>query len=259
MADIEKFSAEVIGKFVLGLFEPLGIWVQARQDRRNQKADLEAYREAVAINPSIVKFEGLATTIDSSLQDASGEQRRQAHNVVRIAMKALSSIGQDDADLDKLNPEFRYRWAREASNVSDEVLGDLWARLLAGELDSPGSTSNDTMSVSRDLTKEMAEEFQKFCSMALYTLSSSPILVMTLGTVEWADLYRKHGMPHSIFSDLAYYRLIEPAASMHSYPRDTALKGIHGDVGKCTMDYEMGGRRPWLSGQGFSDSFHPRH
>ena len=87
MADKEKLSTEAVGKFVLGLLEPLSIWVQAGQDRRNQKADDEAYREALTINPSIERLEGLATTIDSSLQDAGREQRRQAHNVVRVACR----------------------------------------------------------------------------------------------------------------------------------------------------------------------------
>ena len=228
MSDIERLSAEVVVKFVLGLLEPLNIWVKAGQDRKDQKADLEAYREALAINPHIERFEGLATTIDSSLQDAGGEQRRQAYNVVRAAMKALSVMEQDNADLDGLNPEFRHRWTQEASNVSDEVLGDLWARLLAGELDSPGSVSNDTMSVARDMTKEMAEEFQKFCSMALYFVGSGdPILVITLGDLEWADLYRRHGMQHDIFTDLAYYSLIDPTPSMYSVPSELALRGFN--------------------------------
>ena len=135
---------------------------------------------------------------------------------------------QNKADLDGLNPEFRYRWTHKVSNVSDEVLGDLWARFLAGELDSSGSVSNDTMSVARDMTRDIAEEFQKFCSMALYFVESGhPILVVTPGGVEWADLYRKHAIHHGIFSDLAYHRLIEPAPSMYSVPKEMALRGIN--------------------------------
>ena len=228
MVDIEKLPAEAVGRFVQSLLEPLNIWIQAGQDRRNQKADLEAYREVLAINPSIERFEGLATTIESSLQGASGEQLRQASNVVRAAVKALSVVEPNEVDLEGLNPEFRHRWTSEASNVSDEVLGDLWARLLAGELDSPGSVSNDTMSVARDMTKDAAEGFQKVCSMALYFVESgNPVLVMTLGDTEWADLYRKHGMNHGELSDLAYYRLIEPTPSMYSIPSEIALRGFN--------------------------------
>ena len=51
MADIEKLSTEAVEKFVLGLLEPLSIWVQAGQDRKNQKADVEAYRKALTLNP----------------------------------------------------------------------------------------------------------------------------------------------------------------------------------------------------------------
>ena len=66
--------------------------------------------------------------------------------------------------------------------MSDETLQDLWARLLAGELESPGSVSNDTMSIARDLTKERAGEFQTLCSAALCDLDGTPIIVVGCGT-----------------------------------------------------------------------------
>ena len=225
--DIEKIPADAVVKFLLGLLEPLNIRVQAGQDRRNQRADVEAYRQIVAANPGVERFEGLATVIESRFQGAGAEQSRQANNVIHAALKALMAVEQERPDLDALSPEFRYRWVHEASNVSDETLADLWARLLAGELDSPGNISNDTMSVARDMTKEIAEEFQKLCSMALcYVNSQNPVLVVSLGDLESSDLYRKHGMHHGIFSDLAYYRLIESAASMYSVPKELALKGF---------------------------------
>ena len=84
-------------------------------------------------------------------------------------------------DLGRFSPEFRRRWISEASNVSDETLQDLWARLLAGELESPGSVSNDTMSIARDMNKERAEEFQVLCSAALCGKDGTPAIVVGCG------------------------------------------------------------------------------
>ena len=65
--------------------------------------------------------------------------------------------------------------------MSDETLQELWARLLAGELESPGSVSNDTMSIARDMNKERAAEFQTLCSAALYEVDGTPIIVVGFG------------------------------------------------------------------------------
>ena len=73
------------------------------------------------------------------------EVKRLFSNAVNIMAKADSVVDWSKVDLDKFSPEFRHRWTTEASNVSDETLQDLWARLLAGELETPGSVSNDTM------------------------------------------------------------------------------------------------------------------
>ena len=103
------------------------------------------------------------------------EIERLVTNIVNAMAKANYVVDWSKVDLGQFNPEFRRRWISEASNVSDETLQDLWARLLAGELESPGSVSNDTMSIARDLTKERAGEFQTLCSAALCKLDGTPV------------------------------------------------------------------------------------
>ena len=120
-------------------------------------AFVEAYREAFAINPSIERFEGLATTIDFNLQDAGGEQRRQAHNVVRAAMKALSVMEQDNADLDELNPEFPDLII--AFNVDPAAIIEQWGYSIEDRGKPPDfvlETASATSSIWPDLS-EMPE------------------------------------------------------------------------------------------------------
>ena len=128
-------------------------------------------------------------------------------------LKADSVVDWSNANPDQLNPEFRRRWIWEASNVSDETLQDLWARLLAGELEAPGSVSNDTMSIARDLTKERAEEFQILCSATLCSSDGVPIIVVGCGQ-PGANSLQPFGLSYNVLMRLAHHRLI--VSSMNS-------------------------------------------
>ena len=122
-------------------------------------------------------------------------------------MKAESVVDWSKVNLAQFSPEFRRRWISEASNVSDETLQGLWARLLAGELESPGSVSNDTMSIARDLKKERAEEFQILCSAALYHSDGTPMIVVGCGN-PGANSLRPYGLSYDVLMRLAHHRLI---------------------------------------------------
>ena len=139
--------------------------------------------------------------------ESQKETERLVTNTVNAMLKADSVVDWSKVDLEQFNPEFRRRWISEASNVSDETLQDLWARLLAGELESPGSVSNDTMSIARDLTKERAGEFQTFCSAALCQLDGTPIIVVGCGN-PGANSLEPYGLSYEVLMRLAHHRLI---------------------------------------------------
>ena len=98
--------------------------------------------------------------------------------------------------------------------MSDETLQDLWARLLAGELESSGSVSNDTMSIARDLNKECAEEFQTLCSAALCYSDGTPMIVVGCGG-PGANSLQPYGLSYDVLMRLAHHRLI--VSDMNSY------------------------------------------
>ena len=140
--------------------------------------------------------------------DAHQEEiERLVSNTVSTMLKADSAVDWSKVNLGQFNPEFRRRWISEASNVSDETLQDLWARLLAGELVSPGSVSNDTMSIARDLNKERAEEFQTLCSTALCYPDGTPVIVVGCGN-PGANSLLPYGLSYDVLMRLAHHRLI---------------------------------------------------
>ena len=190
-----------------GIFAAFGTWLRGGQDRKNLEADrtvVEGMRQAGLTN---FRYRGVAMELDV-FDDAQQEEiERLVTNAMNAMLKADSAVDWSKVDLSQFSPEFRHRWISEVSNVSDETLQDLWARLLAGELESPGSVSNDTMSIARDLTKERAKEFQTLCSAALCYLDGPPMIVVGCGN-PGANSLRPYGLSYNLLMHLAHHRLI---------------------------------------------------
>ena len=153
------------------------------------------------------RYRGIAMEFEAFAEAQQEETERLVANTLNTMLKADSIVDWSKVDLDQFNPEFRRRWIFEASNVSDATLQDLWGRLLAGEFESPGSVSNDTMSIARDLSKAIAEEFQTFCSAALCDLDGHPIIVVGCGN-PGANSLEPYGLPYEVLMHLAHHRLI---------------------------------------------------
>lgn len=197
-----------------GIFAAFGGLIRGGQDRKNLEADhvvVEGMLERGLVN---FRYRGIAMEFESFAEAQNEEIKRLVENAVSAAMKADSVVDWSMVDLTHFSPEFRRRWIMEASNVSDETLQDLWARLLAGELEYPGSVSNDTMSIARDLNKQRAEEFQLFCSSALCYADGSPMLVVGCGS-PGSNSLQPFGLSYEVLMRLAHHRLI--VNDMNSY------------------------------------------
>ena len=81
-------------------------------------------------------------------------------------------------DLDKLNSTWQSHWSEGASRVGidDEERRSWWARLLAGEIQQPGTFSLRTMAVMDTLSTAEARLFTKVC--AYVWNSSDPVLIL---------------------------------------------------------------------------------
>ena len=188
-----------------GMFAFLAIRAQGNQDRLNLQADIDAARTLRGNNPDLKRFSGLVSDIEFFSQHGE-EVERQAINLGSTLLRADALTDWSKVDRNGLNPEFRHRFASEVINVSDETLQDLWARLLGGELESPGSVSHDTMSVVRDMTKDVAEEFRTLCSMALCDPYGGPIFVPDQFTPT-VVLLKEWGLSLSTPMRLTHHRL----------------------------------------------------
>lgn len=95
----------------------------------------------------------------------------QASNFLEVAKKADKYYSEIHHDNNNANYDFDWfvRFYEAVGNISDEVMQDLWAKLLAGEVAEPSSFSLKTIDVIRNLSKQDAELFSLICSHSVMT------------------------------------------------------------------------------------------
>ena len=79
-----------------------------------------------------------------------------------------------------MDPTWQKRWIEGAANVAadDEERRTWWSRLLAGEIQNPGSYSIRTLSIMDTLSPTEAHLFRKMCSCVWRDASERPVLIM---------------------------------------------------------------------------------
>ena len=190
-----------------GFFASIGTWIRGGQDRENLELDRATVREMLQSGPASFRYKGLVMEYETFADAHSEEIERLVSNTLNVMLKAESIVDESKVNPRQFNPEFRRRWLSEVSNVSDDTLQELWARLLAGELELPGSVSNDTMSIVRDMNRERATEFQTLCSAALYNVDGTPIIVVGCGN-PGSNTLGPYGLGFDVLMRLAHHRLI---------------------------------------------------
>lgn len=85
---------------------------------------------------------------------------RREVNVTRALLHAEEALAEETAEPVEANvdEDWLHRWRDSASQVSTEELQNLWGRLLAGEVKSPGTFSLRTLEFIRNLSKSEAEQ-----------------------------------------------------------------------------------------------------
>ena len=85
---------------------------------------------------------------------------REEINVTKAILGAVAELEADSQEPpeQKIVDDWLFRWRESASTVSTEELQNLWGRVLAGEIKSPGSFSLRTLEFLKNLSREEALE-----------------------------------------------------------------------------------------------------
>ena len=92
---------------------------------------------------------------------ANARERKRLSNVQSVVERAAGLLDGKEVSDHKPDSDWSDRFFDDAQNVSSEDLQTIWARILAGEVESPGRTSLRTLSILKDMTQEEARQFHR--------------------------------------------------------------------------------------------------
>jgi hypothetical protein len=96
------------------------------------------------------------------------EEKRQS-NIVAVIGQAAQELGDREVQDHEVDHDWTARFFSDVQDVSSEELQLLWAKVLAAEVERPGSTSTKTLSILKDMSKRIAHVFSWFCNLCVYS------------------------------------------------------------------------------------------
>jgi Protein of unknown function (DUF2806) len=99
-----------------------------------------------------------------------------AHNLTEVLKRAIPEISPDANPHDVQRDKLRY-FAERAKLFSDADMQEIWARILAGEVNQPGSFSRRAMEAVSLLERTEAQSFEKLCQFCATAVTRQPHIV----------------------------------------------------------------------------------
>lgn len=105
------------------------------------------------------------------------EETRKQENIEDITREALNNLN-EDAKPEDIEDDWISHFFEKCKIVSDTEMKNLWARVLAGQANNPGSFSRRTVDFISSMDKKDANDFTNLCRYVL--TSRDPNLLITV-------------------------------------------------------------------------------
>ena len=94
------------------------------------------------------------------------EEKRQS-NIAAVVGEAAQELEDREVQDHEIDHDWTARFFNDVQDVSSEEMQQLWGRVLAGEVERPGSTSIKTLGLLKNLDRTVATLFRKLCSVCV--------------------------------------------------------------------------------------------
>ncbi len=129
------------------------------------KAQSEA-REILVSNDT--NFTGESDITDRVNQRISFQDKKRQINIESVVRQTAMQLS-DKSVLDtEPNHDWIARLFNDVQDVSSEDMQSLWAKILAGEIERPGSTSIRTLGILKNVDQSTAHLFRNLCSACIF-------------------------------------------------------------------------------------------
>ena len=109
----------------------------------------------------------LEITREQITQRLKFQEHKRQQNIVSVVGQAAEDLGDKEVSNHEPDHDWTARFFNDIQDVSSEEMQSLWAKVLAGEVEKPGSTSIQTLSILKNLDQATARLFGKLCSICV--------------------------------------------------------------------------------------------
>lgn len=193
LGDIAKPADTLIkkvSKAVGGIFEPYQI-------KRLAKAEAEA---AVIKAQAEIQVTELHRRAMHRFIEEEAQKQKNIEDITNQAVPLLS----ENTDAGRMNDDWVTNFFDKSRIVSDQEMQGLWARVLAGEANAPGTYSKRTVNFLGDLDKIDADLFSKLCGFGWQVGNVVPLVFDVQ-----ANIYQENGITFDALSHLESIGLIQ--------------------------------------------------
>ena len=123
-------------------------------------------------------------TRDDITQSIEFQGRKRLTNARSVVVDAARELGDKEVFDHQPDPDWTARFFDDIQDISSEEMQSLWAKVLAGEVERPGSTSIRTLSILKNLDQAAASLFGNLCSACISLLNGNQFIdsrVISLG------------------------------------------------------------------------------
>ena len=150
-----------------GQAEVLRINAQAQADSMALIADAqsEARNRFPLTDASIQGDLNIGNEIESRLMFQ--EQKRQ-NNIGTVVALAADELGNEEVQNHDIDHDWVARFFSDVQDVTSEHMQRIWAKILAGEVETPGRTSLHTLAILKNMTQSDAVLFAKMSAFVFH-------------------------------------------------------------------------------------------
>ncbi|GHV52068.1 hypothetical protein FACS1894206_00160 [Deltaproteobacteria bacterium] len=131
------------------------------------------------------------------------EEAKKQKNIEDITVQAIPHL-KEDTNAENMDDDWIMNFFDKSRIISNTEMQSLWARVLAGEANNPGTYSKRTVNLLGGLDKSDAELFTKLCGFCWVVGDTVPLVFDVK-----SEIYRIHGIHFETLGHLASIGLVQ--------------------------------------------------
>ena len=154
--------------------------ISARADANTIEIIAQAHGSAkeYLVSQEADEIGAIEITRDDIFQRIEFQERKRIANIASVVENAAHELGEKEVPDHDPDHDWTARFFDCIQDVSDEHLQKLWAKVLAGEVESPGRTSLRTLEALRNMSQRDAKIFDE---VAGYVIGENFIFFDSMG------------------------------------------------------------------------------